>query len=559
MSKNNDFKFIIKKKLKDFGIKYTNKLRWDKILPIESDIYKQIKKFSSKGKKILVATGTGGHLTFSHFDAVIGAALTRYGANVEFLLCDKVLPACAMATSAEMEEGAFSKNGPKSICESCLHSGKFALDGIDLFINYYSDYISTEEKVEISDFAEDVSYEDMKNYETEGIKIGEHAVAGALRYYSVGNIDKEKTREKILKRYFVAALIVKKICLNIFNSKKFDIIVLHHGIYVPQGIILQVAKKYNIKVVTYTVAYKKKAFIFSHDESYERTMMNEPVDLWQNINWNEKIEKRIINYLKSRRHGHNDWTYYFKNPDFNVKEKLISLGVNINKPIITIVTNIIWDAQLIYPNNIFINMMEWLFETLKFFEKRNIQVIVRSHPGEINSTRVTKQQVKKEILKMYNKIPENFYLIGPEDPLSTYGLADYSDAVIIYATKLGMEFSPFGTNVICGGESYVKNKGFTFDPTSKEEYFSYLKKLPFKEKLSAEKILLAKKFAYHFFFRRSIEVPTLDHTPNLWPNFNIGYDFYDRLINKEDKSLEKICKSIIEGTPLIFKDEMYLD
>ena len=122
-----------------------------------------------------------------------------------------------------------------------------------------------------------------------------------------------------------------------------------------------------------------------------------------------------------------------------------------------------------------------------------------------------------------------------------------------------MEFSPFGTNVICGGESYVKNKGFTFDPKTKEEYFSYLKKLPFKKKLSAEKILLAKKFAYHFFFRRSIEVPTLDHTPDLWPNFNIGYDFYDRLINKEDKSLEKICKSIIEGTPLIFKDEMYLD
>jgi hypothetical protein len=557
MSKNIDLKFIIKKNLRNFGIKYKNKLRWDNILPIKSNIYKEIKNLSKKGKKILIATGTGGHLTFSHFDAVLGVALTRYGANVEFLLCDKVLPACAMATSAEMEEKKFSSNGPKSFCESCLHAGKFALDEIDLFINYYSDYISTQEKEEISNFAECVSYEDMKIYESEGIKIGEHAVAGALRYYSVGNIDNEKTREKILKRYFLAALIVKKICSNMFDSKKFDVVVLHHGIYVPQGIILQVAKKYNIKVVTYTVAYKKKAFIFSHDESYERTMMDEPVDLWQNIKWNKKIEKRIIEYLNSRRHGHNDWTYYFKNPNFNVKEKLINLGVNVNKPIVTIVTNIIWDAQLIYPNNIFKNMMEWLFETLKFFEKKDIQIVVRSHPGEINSNRVTKQQVKKEILKKYDKIPKNFYLIGPEDSLSTYGLADYSNAVIIYATKLGMEFSPFGTNIICGGESYVKNKGFTFDSKSKQEYFSHLEKLPFKESLTEDQILLAKKYAYHFFFRRSIEIPSLFHTPELWPNFNLKYDFYNKLINQEDKGLEKVCKSIIKGTPLIFKDEKY--
>jgi hypothetical protein len=120
-----------------------------------------------------------------------------------------------------------------------------------------------------------------------------------------------------------------------------------------------------------------------------------------------------------------------------------------------------------------------------------------------------------------------------------------------------MEFSPFGTNIICGGESYVKNKGFTFDSKSKQEYFSHLEKLPFKESLTEDQILLAKKYAYHFFFRRSIEIPSLFHTPELWPNFNLKYDFYNKLINQEDKGLEKVCKSIIKGTPLIFKDEKY--
>lgn len=559
MSKYIDFKFELKKKLRDLGVKYNNKIKWKNIIPFNSDAYKEIKNSSKQGKKILIATGTGGHLTFSHFDAVLGVALNRYGSNIEFFLCDSILPACAMSVSSEINEYKFSKNGPKSICESCIHSGKFALDGIGFCINYYSDFISKEEINKINLIANQISFDDMKTYEEDGILIGEHALAGTYRYYSVGDVKEEETKEAILKRFFLAALIAKKVSENIFSLKKYEIVILHHGIYVPQGIIAQVAKKYNVKVVTYTVAYKKKAFIFSHDESYEKTMMNEPVDLWKNIDLDKKIEKRIIDYLISRRHGHNDWTYYFKNPDFNIKQALVKYGVDINRPIISIVPNIIWDAQLIYPNNIFKNMMEWLFETLSFFENTNLQLIIRSHPGEINSERITKQQVKMEILKKYKKLPNNFYLIGPEDSLSTYGLADYSNTVIIYATKLGMEFAPFGTNIICAGESYVKNKGFTFDPKNKEEYFSLLKSLPFKEKLSKEKIELAKKYAYHFFFRRSIEISSLVHTPDLWPNFNIKSDFYNDLIKKKDKGLDKICRSIIDGSPIVYNDEDYLN
>ena len=553
--KYNKLKYNLKKILKNLGIRYKNRLEWKKIIPFNSDFFKEIQKLSKNGKKILIATGTGGYLTCSHFDSILGVALNRYGANVEFLLCDQVLPACQQAVSSKIDEHNFSKNGPKSLCEGCFHSGKMAHEDTKFIINYYSDFISDDETKKINNFVNQVSFEKMKTYKEDGIFVGEHALAGALRYYSVGDLKDEEKKEIVLKRFFLAALIVKKISENIFTSKKYDTVILHHGIYVPQGIIPQVAKKFNIKVITYSPSYRKKAFMFSVDDTYEKTLMNEPVEAWIDIDLNKKVEDKLMKYLTSRRHGHNDWTYYFKNPNFNTKEELIKLGVNIDKPIVSIIPNIIWDAQMIYPNNIFKNMTEWLLETLKFFESKNIQIIVRSHPGEINSERITKQQVKKEILKNYIKIPENFFLIGPENPLSTYGLADFSNAIIIYATKMGIEYSPFGSNVIVGGESYVKNKGFTFDPKTKVEYFSLLESLPFKEKLAKDKIELAKKYAYHFFYRRSIEVTSLKHTPNLWPNFNIDSSFYPKLINKDDKGLDRICKSIINNENFIYKDE----
>lgn len=558
-SKLNNFKYNIKKILKFFKVRYNNRLDWKKIIPHKTNLYKEIQKKSKNGKKILIATGTGGFLTCSHFDSVLGVALNRYGANVEFLLCDEALPACQQAVSARVDEDNFSNKGPKSLCEGCFHSGRMAFDETLYPINYYSKFISDKEIENIDKIVNKSSFEEIKTFRQDDINIGEHALAGTLRYYSVGDIKDEPKREIVLKRFFKAALITKKVSENLFKNKKFDSIILHHGIYVPQGIILQVANKNKIKVITYSPSYRKKAFMFSPKESYEKTMMNEPVDTWRDIELNNKVESKLMNYLTSRRYGHNDWTYYFKNPNFDVKEELVKIGVDINKPIISIIPNIIWDAQMIYPNNIFKNMLEWLFETLKFFENKDIQVIVRSHPGEINSERITKQQVKKEILKKYLELPKNFFLIGPESSLSTYGLVDFSDTIIIYATKMGMEYTPFGANVIVGGESYVKNKGFTYDPKTKDEYFKLLKKLPLKTKLSKDKIELAKKYAYHFFFRRSIEVSTLKHTPELWPNYNLDDDFYKRLLKKEDRGLDRICNSIINDEPFVYKDEIYLN
>ena len=219
-------------------------------------------------------------------------------------------------------------------------------------------------------------------------------------------------------------------------------------------------------------------------------------------------------------------------------------------------TNIIWDALLTYPNNIFDNMLEWLFKTIDYFQTRpDLQLAIRVHPAEVNSDRVSKQLVFDEIKKKYKKIPENIIIINSDDDLSTYAFTDECDSIILYATKMGMEFSPFGIPVIVAGEAYVRNKGITLDPSSQLEYFEMLKKLPLKEKLSPERILRAKKYAYHFFFRRSIPINSITHQPLKWPPFTLNQKGFDKIVNGEDLGLEQICRSILKKEPFIFKDE----
>ena len=117
---------------------------------------------------------------------------------------------------------------------------------------------------------------------------------------------------------------------------------------------------------------------------------------------------------------------------------------------------------------------------------------------------------------------------------------------------MGMEFSPYGNRVICAGESYIKNKNITIDPKSKEEYFELLDEFPNIPKPSNESILRAKKYAYHYYFRRAIQVQSLDSFPKNWPPFKINKMAFKKIINNEDSGLKTICDSIINNQKFIF-------
>ena len=58
--------------------------------------------------------------------------------------------------------------------------------------------------------------------------------------------------------------------------------------------------------------------------------------------------------------------------------------------------------------------------------------------------------------------------------ISTYSFADYCNTLVIYSTKMGMEFAPYGNKIIVVGESYIKNKDITLDPKTQEEYYNLL-------------------------------------------------------------------------------------
>ena len=285
--------------------------------------------------------------------------------------------------------------------------------------------------------------------------------------------------------------------------------------------------------------------------------MSEPVGDWESIQWSPGIESKLSEYLKSRWEGSQDWIWFHERPYFDLTEIANEIGIDFSKPCIGLLTNVLWDAQLHYPVNAFPNMLEWLTQTIAYFVKRpELNLLIRVHPAEIRGTVPSRQFVVDEIKKTFPKLPANVFVIPPQSHISTYVAMSMCDSVIVYGTKTGVELTSMGIPVVVAGEAWVRNKGITLDASSVDEYFELLDRLPLKERMSEEKTRRARKYAYHFFFRRMIPLEFFEPT-GMNPPYRVQLDKLSQLLPGKSVGLDVICDGILRGDGFVYPAEKF--
>jgi hypothetical protein len=531
----------------------TKQPAWSPLLHKDADLWASALLESQEDQKILIATSIGSHLAGTTLESTLAVALTLRGATIHVLLCDKVLPAC-MACWSDIfpDHEKFAKDGPSADCSACFTPASEMYRSLGVHVHRYSDFLSAEDTQEAARISASVPLQEIQNYSLNGIAIGEHAYAGALRFYARGDLNNEPYAEPVLRRFFNASLMTALVMQNALQTHRFTAAVFHHGIYVPQGLIGEVCRKEGVHVVNWNPGYRKHSFIFSHHDTYHHTMMSEPADTWLTIPWDKERESELMDYLKSRWEGTGDWIWFHEKPQFDVKKIAGDAGIDLSRPCIGLLTSVLWDAVLHYPSNAFPNMLDWIMQTIDYCIRRpDLQLIIRIHPAEIRGTLPTRQRVAHEIQKRYPVLPKNIIVITPGSNVSTYAVMQLCNAVIIYNTKTGIELAATGTPVIVAGEAWIRNKGFATEVDNPEAYFTGLDTLPFRERLNEETVLKAKKYAYHFFFRRMVPLEFMEPTGTN-PPFTLNIRSLEDLLPGRSKGLDVICNGILEGSDFIY-------
>lgn len=516
---------------------------------------------SARGPRVLIGTSVGGFLAGATMESLLAVALTLRGARAEVLLCDAALPACMECdVTWYPNQRRFVEHGPsRDLCRDCFWPAEAMFRRLGVPVRRYSEWLTEADRALAARLAADTRAADIPAYRLSGAAVGEHALAGALRFYARASLEAEPYGEAVLRRYFRAALLTTLAVRRLVREVSFDVSVFHHGIYVPQGLIGEVLRGHGVRVVNWNPAYRKRCFIFSHGDTYHHTLMSEPVEAWQDIPWSPAIETKLLGYLRSRWQGTQDWIWFHERPQLDRSVIAREVGIDPARPVIGLLTNVMWDAQLHYPANAFPSMLEWVLQTIGYFSRRpDLQLVIRVHPAEIRGTLVSRQPIVAEIRRAYPSLPANVFVVPPESPASTYALMDQCNAVIIYGTKTGVELTSMGVPVIVAGEAWIRDKGVTRDAASVADYVRILDELPLAGRMDEATVERARKYAYHFFFRRMIPVDCMEPTGTA-PPFRVRLDGLESLLPGRMPGLDVICEGITHGTPFVFRDELAMD
>lgn len=531
---------------------------WDKILESDAGMWAEAKRTAADGPKILIGSSVPGFAAHSMVESIVAVALTLRGANVTMLSCDQTLPACMRAEMAEVTDPATIIDGhfnQHRVCMECPQVGRVLFDPLGLSHRKFGEFVSLAERKEISQVAEGLSLAEMPAFTWRGLPVGEHAYAGVLRYYASGDLSHEPTAAGVAQKYLEGTMISAAAVQQAVRENLFDGAFLDHGIYSPQGMVAEVCRQAGLPISVWHVAYRKRAFMVSHEDTYHRTMLTEPVEAWEDVEWTADRDVELMTYLKSRWSGSNDWIWFHENPVENIEKISEEIGVDLRKPTVGLLTNVMWDAQLHYGTNAYPNMLEWILDTIDYFSKRSVlQLLIRVHPAEIRGTMPSRQSVIGEVAARWPKLPANVFIIPPESNVSTYAAMEQCDSVLIYATKTGVELSAMGVPVVVAGEAWIRNKGFSMDAVSPASHRAIMDTLPLGNRLDEAQIIRAKKYAYHFFFRRMIPMGFMAPADN-WPPYQMEINGLSDLMPGKDAGLDLICEGILTGTPYVYPAE----
>ena len=322
--------------------------------------------------------------------------------------------------------------------------------------------------------------------------------ASLLRHYKVGVLSKKLPKMSEVCRRYKDAIFISEIAAERILEYNPDAIIMSHGIYSTWGPAYRIFRKNNTPVLTYGRGKKAGTSKFNWNCTSDWWDVDLEWKELKNRQLNSKEISSINEYLLSRISHKND-VFVYNFGHFERKEQtLIRFNLNPQKTTYSLFTNVLWDAASAQREIAFRNPIDWVIETIEWFRsKPDIQLIVKIHPAEMVIG--TNMPFKEIIDKHIENIPSNVRIIEPQEKVNSWSIYGVTDLGIVHTTTVGMELPLEGIPCVVVSKTHFRNKGFTIDINSKEDYFKTLRDFD-KENVDKVKIKdLSKRYAYLLF------------------------------------------------------------
>jgi hypothetical protein len=224
-------------------------------------------------------------------------------------------------------------------------------------------------------------------------------------------------------------------------------------------------------------------------------------------------EQRVMTFLRRReRPNWQDESYVWQGQSVALEQADAlrrQLRLDPGRPVALLCANIAYDSAVLGMTRAFPSMARWIQETVGWFLHRpDWQLVIRCHPAEVYWP--SAEPVPGVIAARFPELPEHIHVVGPADPVNTYGLVNLCRLGLVYTTTVGLEMAVRGLPVVVAGKVHYAQKGFTTDPADPGEYFAALDRLTAPGSpapLAPRQVELARCYADVYFFHYPRAVP----------------------------------------------------
>lgn len=482
---------------------------------------------------------------YSPVEFSLSVALRKRGHQVLMVGCGELPKYC------ELERFDI----PKPECSRCKKRMELFFDIYQVPNCFLSDFI-TDEDIAIADkLAAELDIETMKSYSLHGVPIGDISYINMFQYYRGYPFDVDKEKEPVYRRIFHSSILFVISKKKIFDQYNPDMVITTNGKFLQWSPFVYLAKNKGIEFATWEDRKLDKDIAYSGVMVQRNGFCVESRidDVWEEeklktLNYEEKAQ--LKSYFDKWSKGKHSLIPYYdeeKIEDNNLIRK--ELNLQEGRPLISLFPNVAWDGSVVKIDKAFEGIFDWVFfilETAKKFP--DYDFVIRAHPSEYKapSENRTTTPIDKEVEKRFGEVSNNVRIISGENKISSYELAKMSDAVMLYASTLGIELALDGIKPWIVSNVYYSGKGFTKDIENRNEIVELLKSKDFDNKLTDYEISLAEKFAHIVRFRRVFPFPKLDGKMG---TFDVAEsDFFE--IGK-NKTLDDVCNYFLTGKPFL--------
>lgn len=284
-----------------------------------------------------------------------------------------------------------------------------------------------------------------------------------------------------------------------------EVLIVPNGAILEFGVAYEVGQRLGIPVVTYEFEYQRERVWLSQ----KRPVMDlDTDDLWAVVQARPLTlpQVRRLEEMMTARRGGRTWGVHARAwqnvAQAGSEETRRALGLD-HRPVVLLATNVFGDSVTIGRQVFSQGMSDWLSETLRFFAARpQVQLVVRVHPGE-SLLAPGGTSMLEVVRRALPQVPPHIKVVPPEAKVNSYDIAALAQAGLVYTTTLGMEMAMDGLPVVVAGKVHYRGRGFTYDPSSWDEYFALLQRIvaaPAALRPNPAQVELARRYAYHFFF-----------------------------------------------------------